>query len=79
MITLFLLSLIIGGAHGAMEYQAEPVELKQFNLDGTLFATFKWTDGKKTNVQMFEPYPEELKLCMYRGSFQEDRFSSILG
>ena len=79
MITLFLLSLIIGAAHGDMNYPAEHGELKQLNLDRTLLATFKWSDGSQTNVQMFAPSPQDLKDCIYRGSFQEDRFSSILG
>ena len=76
MITLFLLII---GAHGAMEYKAEPVELEQFNLDGTLLATCKWSDGSQTNVQMFAPNPEALEFCMYRGSFAEDEGSKILG
>jgi hypothetical protein len=75
MITLFLLSYIIGGAQGAMQYQAEPVELEQFNIDG-LFATFKWSDGSKTDVKMF---PASLEDCIYSGSFPEDPGSSILG
>ena len=78
MIILFLLS-IIGGAHGAMEYRAEHGELKQLNLDITLMATFKWSDGSQTKVQMFAPSPQDFKDCIYRGSFQEDRWSSILG
>ena len=80
MIILFLLSLfIIEAAHGAMEYKAEHGELKQLNLDSTLMATFKWSDGYQTKVQMFAPSPQHLQDCIYRGSFQEDRFSSILG
>ena len=79
MITLFVLSFIIGG-HGAMQYQAEYAELRQFNFDSTtLLATFKWSDGKKKSVQMFAASPQDLEDCNYRGSFQEDRSSSILG
>ena len=78
MIILFLLS-IIGTAHGVMEYRAEHGELKQLKLDGTLMATFEWSDGSQTKVQMFAPSPQHLQDCIYRGSFQEDRSSSILG
>ena len=75
MITLFLLSFIIG-AQGAMEYQAEPVELEQFNIDGTLLATFTWSDRSKNDVQMFKASIDD---CMYRGSFPEDQGSKVLG
>ena len=75
MITLFLLSVIIG-AHGAIEYQAEPVELEQFNIDGTLLATFTWSDRSKNDVQMFKASIDD---CMYRGSFPEDQGSKVLG
>ena len=74
MIKLFLLSFFIG-AHVSMKYP----ELKQLNLDETLLATFKWSDGSQNNVQMFAPNPEALELCLYRGSFEEDQGSSILG
>ena len=80
MITLLILSLfIICGAHGAMNYKPDHGELKQLNLDGNLLATFKWLNGSQTNVQMFASNPEALELCIYRGSFKEDRNSSILG
>ena len=77
MIILFLLFVV--GAHGAMHYKAEHGELRQLNLDRTLMATFKWSDGSQTKVQMFAPSPQHLKDCIYRGSFKEDNSSSILG
>ena len=73
MIRLFLLII---GAHGAMESVAEPVELKQFNLDGNLIATFEWSNGLKNDAQM---YKASLDDCMYRGSFPEDQGSKVLG
>ena len=75
MITLFLLSFIIG-AHGAMHSQADPVELEHFNIDETLLANLKWSDGSKNAIQMFKASLED---CMYRGSFPEDEGSKILG
>ena len=78
MIVLFLLFVI--GAHGSIDYyKAEHGELKQLKLDRTLMASFKWSDGSQTKVQMFAPSPQHLKDCIYRGSFKEDNSSSILG
>ena len=75
MITLSLLSFIIG-AHGAMHSQGDPVDLEHFNIDETLLANLKWSDGSKNDIQMFKASHED---CMYRGSFPQDEGSSILG
>ena len=75
MITLFLLSSIIG-AHGAMHSQADPVELEHFNIDETLLANLKWSDGSKNDIQMFKASLDD---CMYRGSFPQEEGSKILG
>ena len=75
---LFVLLVNIGANFAlprAIQNQTEPVFLKRFNFNGTL-ATLEWSDGKETTVKLVATSLED---CIYKGSFQEDQGSSILG